>query len=132
MDTLFPQSRRQVPRVSGASAVPSMDGETDARAWLDTERPNLVAVVVYGDRHGWPGHATALATTLHRYLMTGSHLTEAHTIYSHALHAAEQWGEPAGSGQRTERPGRHRHDEGTLPRGSRRRPGRARTLPPVR
>ena len=95
MDTLFPQSRRQVPRVSGASAVPSMDGETDARAWLDTERPNLVAVVVYGDRHGWPGHATALATTLHRYLMTGSHLTEAHTIYSHALHAAEQSGEPA-------------------------------------
>ena len=95
MDTLFPQSRRQVPRVPGASAVPSMDGETDARAWLDTERPNLVAVVVYGDRHGWPGHATALATTLHRYLMTGSHLTEAHTIYSHALHAAEQSGEPA-------------------------------------
>ena len=95
MDTLFPQSRRQVPRVPGASAVPSMDGETDARAWLDNERPNLVAVVVYGDRHGWPGHATALATTLHRYLMTGSHLTEAHTIYSHALHAAEQSGEPA-------------------------------------
>lgn len=47
-----------------------------------------------------PRHATGLAGTLFSYLMNGSHLPEAHTIYSHALHAARQSSDPAAEAQR--------------------------------
>jgi DNA-binding SARP family transcriptional activator len=89
MDILYPAEAHRRPRIARtAVAGPAMPGETDARAWLDTERANLVAVVVHCAGHGWPQHAADLASTLFRYLMTGSHLPEADTIYSHALHAA--------------------------------------------
>jgi tetratricopeptide (TPR) repeat protein/transcriptional regulator with XRE-family HTH domain len=91
MDALFPAEahlRRCVP--PSAAVVPAMACEADARAWLETERANLVAVVVHCAGHGWPGHAAGLARTLFRYLMTGSHLPDALTIYDHALHAARR------------------------------------------
>src|SRR5271156_608813 len=72
-----------------------MPSQADPRAWLDRERANLVAVVVHCASHGWPRHATDLAGTLFRYLMTGSHLPEAHTIYGHALQAARRSGDLA-------------------------------------
>ena len=98
MDTLFLQERQQRPSVSPtAAAVPAMRDAADARAWLDAERANLVAVIVHCDGHGWPRHPTALAGTLHRYLMTGSHLSDASTIYGRALHAARESGDPAGA-----------------------------------
>ena len=43
-----------------------------ARAWLDAERANLVAVTAHAAGHGWPGHATRLAATLFRYLDTAA------------------------------------------------------------
>jgi tetratricopeptide (TPR) repeat protein/transcriptional regulator with XRE-family HTH domain len=96
MDILYPTEAHRRPRiVRTAAGQPPMPGEADARGWLDGERANLTAVVVYCAGHGWPRHATGLAGTLFRYLMTGSHLTEAHTIYSHALHAARLSGDLA-------------------------------------
>jgi tetratricopeptide (TPR) repeat protein/transcriptional regulator with XRE-family HTH domain len=96
MDVLYQVEAQRRPGVARTAAVvPVMPGEADARGWLDAERANLAAVVVYCAGHGWPRHATGLAGTLFRYLMTGSHLTEAHTIYSHALHAACQSGDLA-------------------------------------
>lgn len=38
-----------------------------ARAWLDTERLNLLAATAHGARHGWSSHARDLAATLSRY-----------------------------------------------------------------
>jgi tetratricopeptide (TPR) repeat protein/transcriptional regulator with XRE-family HTH domain len=96
MDALVPAEAHHRPRVPpAAAAVPAMPGETDARAWLDRERANLVAVVAYCASRGWPRHAADLAATLYRYLINGSHLPEALAIFGHALHAARRSGDPA-------------------------------------
>ncbi len=96
IDVLFPAEAHYRPRISPTdAAAPEMPSEAAARAWLDAERANLVAAVVHCAGHGWPDHATGLAGTLFRYLITGSHLPEADTIYRHALHAARLSGDPA-------------------------------------
>ncbi len=96
MDILFPAEAHQRPRIyATAAVVPEMPAEADARAWLDRERANLAAVVARCAGHGWPDHAAGLAGTLFRYLLDGSHLSEAHTIYTHALQAARRSGDPA-------------------------------------
>ncbi len=96
MGILFPAEADRRPRVpSAAAAVPAMPGEAGARAWLDAERANLVAVVVHCAGHGWPDHVTGLAGTLFRYLISGSHLPEAHTVYRRALQAARASGDVA-------------------------------------
>jgi tetratricopeptide (TPR) repeat protein/transcriptional regulator with XRE-family HTH domain len=94
MDAWYPAEAHRRPHIPPATAAsPAIPGE--ARTWLDRERANLVAVVVHCAGQGWPGHATGLATTLYRYLMTSFHLPEAHTIFSHALQAARRSGDPA-------------------------------------
>ena len=96
MDILFPAEAHLRPRIPpSATARPTMAGDVEARAWLDRERANLAAVVAHCAGHGWPRHATDLAGTLFRYLMTGSHLPEAFTIYGRALDAARQSGDLA-------------------------------------
>jgi tetratricopeptide (TPR) repeat protein/transcriptional regulator with XRE-family HTH domain len=96
MDVLSPAEARLRPAIPPAAAVlPSLPGEAEARGWLDAERANLVAVVVHCAGHGWPRHATGLAATLFCYLTAGSHLPEAHTIYSHALQASRRSGDLA-------------------------------------
>ncbi len=95
-DVAFPAEALRRPRVAPTAAVvPAMLGEAEARAWLDAERANLTAMVVHCAAHGWPDHATGLAGTLFRYLMTGSHLAEALTVYGHGLHAARRSGDLA-------------------------------------
>jgi DNA-binding SARP family transcriptional activator/tetratricopeptide (TPR) repeat protein len=96
MDTLAPAEAHLRPRIPpSATTGPTMAGDGEARAWLDRERANLAAVVAHCAGHGWPRHATDLAVTLFRYLMTGSHLPEALTIYGHALEAARRSGDLA-------------------------------------
>jgi tetratricopeptide (TPR) repeat protein/transcriptional regulator with XRE-family HTH domain len=96
MDALFPAEAHLRPRVPPSDRVmPPVADDAAGQAWLDSERANLVAVVVHCTGHGWPRHATNLPGTLFRYLMTGSHLPEAHTIYTHALQAARRSGNPA-------------------------------------
>jgi tetratricopeptide (TPR) repeat protein/DNA-binding XRE family transcriptional regulator len=96
MGLLFPAEAYRRPRIRPcAAAVPEMPDQVGARAWLDTERANLVAVVAHCAGHGWPWHATSLAGTLRRYLMTGSHVPQAQTIYGCALRAARGSGDLA-------------------------------------
>jgi len=96
IERLYPADAYVRPRVpSAAAAAPAMPDDTGARGWLDRERADLVVVVMHCTGHGWPQHATALAGTLFRYLMDGSHLAEAHTIYSHALQAARLSADPS-------------------------------------
>jgi tetratricopeptide (TPR) repeat protein/transcriptional regulator with XRE-family HTH domain len=96
MDTLFPAEARLRPRIPATgAALPAMTGEAGARAWLDRERANLVAAVVHCAGNAWPGHAVGLAGTLFSYLMFGTHLPEAQTVYMHALHAARSSGDLA-------------------------------------
>jgi DNA-binding SARP family transcriptional activator/tetratricopeptide (TPR) repeat protein len=96
MEVLYPAETHLRPSTDPAAvAVPELAGEAQARAWLDRERANLVAMVAHCAECGWPEHAIGLADTLHRYLIYGSHLPEASTIYRHALHAARRSADPA-------------------------------------
>jgi tetratricopeptide (TPR) repeat protein/transcriptional regulator with XRE-family HTH domain len=90
MDILFPAEadhRPSVPRPADC-AVPEFDHPAGARAWLDTERANLVATAAHAAVYGWPGHATRLAATLFRYLDAGGHFAHAVIIHGHARSAA--------------------------------------------
>src|SRR6266511_2241036 len=77
MDTLYPAERHRRPRVPRPAVPgPAVADPGAARAWLDTERTNLVAAAVHAATHGWPDHTTRLAATLFRYLDTGGHYAE--------------------------------------------------------
>jgi DNA-binding SARP family transcriptional activator/tetratricopeptide (TPR) repeat protein len=96
MDALSPAERRQRPRISPAdSPTPSVADPAAALAWLDAERPNLVAVCTHTAAHGWPGHTIRLATTLFRYLDTRAHFPDALSIHTDARNAASQTGDRA-------------------------------------
>ena len=91
--TLFPAERCQ-PAESARppSSLPPAADPAGARAYLDSERPNLAAVVAHAAEHGWPGHATRLAATLHPYLEI-EYVFEALAIHGHALRAARAIGD---------------------------------------
>jgi len=96
MDTLFPAERHRRPRIPcPATAVPPLAEPAAAREWLDRERGTLTAVAGHAAAHGWPGHATRLATTLARYLLGGGHFPEAITVFSQTLGAARRIGDTA-------------------------------------
>jgi len=90
MDTLYPAEAHRRPRVApSATPAPDLTDPDSARAWLDAERPTLVAVAAHTANHGWPTHTTRLSTILFRYLDSG-YGTEALTVHSHARRAAHQ------------------------------------------
>lgn len=96
MDTLHPAEAHRRPRIpTPGTSIPALAGTDTARAWLDTERPTLIAVAAHTAAHGWPTHATRLSATLYRYL-AGGYLTDALVVHGHALHAAQHFGDPAG------------------------------------
>jgi DNA-binding SARP family transcriptional activator/tetratricopeptide (TPR) repeat protein len=96
MDVVFPAEAHHRPRVAtSAAVVPELPGPAEARGWLDRERANLIAVIVHCAQQGWPEHTAGLASTLVRYLISGSHLAEAEIVYGHALEAARRSGDLA-------------------------------------
>jgi tetratricopeptide (TPR) repeat protein len=96
MNTLHPAETHHRPRIPPAGTpAPDLTDPDTARAWLDTERSTLVAVAAHTAIHGWPGHTTRLARTLHRYLI-GGHYNDAVSVHGHARDAARQNGDPGG------------------------------------
>jgi tetratricopeptide (TPR) repeat protein/DNA-binding SARP family transcriptional activator len=96
IDALSPAERRQRPRISPAgSPTPSVADPSAALAWLDAERPNLVAVCTHTAAHGWPGHTIRLATTLFGYLDVRAHFPDALSIHTDARNTASQTGDRA-------------------------------------
>ncbi|MGH3153073.1 MAG: tetratricopeptide repeat protein, partial [Streptosporangiaceae bacterium] len=94
MDMAFPAERDGQPRVGPPVAGPQLPDPATARAWLDGELANLVAVVAHAAEHTWSNHATRLAATLYRYL-DGGRFAEALAIHSHARLAAHRAGDLA-------------------------------------
>ena len=95
MDVLRPSERHHRPRVpEAASPGPPMADASAARAWLDAQRPNLVAAAAHACAHGWPDHAIELTATLHRYLDAGGHYPEAVAIHEYARSAAHRLDNP--------------------------------------
>jgi len=100
MDARYPAKEHHRPRIGPAdSPTPQLTDPGTALAWLDAERPNLVAACAHTATHGWPGHTTRLATTLYRYLDGGGHYPDALTIHSHARHAAARTGDRVAEAQ---------------------------------
>jgi DNA-binding SARP family transcriptional activator/tetratricopeptide (TPR) repeat protein len=93
MEALAPADRNRRPPAPVVVPCPPVSDPARARAWLDEERAVLVAAIRHATLHGWPDHATRLAATLSRYLVTGGHNTEAISIYEHALDAARRSGD---------------------------------------
>jgi DNA-binding SARP family transcriptional activator/tetratricopeptide (TPR) repeat protein len=97
MDILYPAEAHLRPRVPASAGTPALAGPQAARAWLDRELANLVAVTGHCAAHGWPRHAIDLAALLFRYLLVSdTHLPEALTIYTHALRAGTESGDVHG------------------------------------
>ncbi|MFD0689170.1 tetratricopeptide repeat protein [Actinomadura fibrosa] len=94
MRVLYPDEEDRRPRVPATrSPVPPVTEPAAALAWLDVERPNLVAACAHGTAHGWPERTTRLAAVLFRYLDVGGHLADAEAVYGHARQAAEDAGD---------------------------------------
>ena len=97
MDTAFPAERHHHPPVPpAATPAPAITDEAAARAWLDAERPGLVAAAEHTAGPGWPAHAayaSSLSTILFRYLDVGAHYPEAAAIHGSARRAARQLGD---------------------------------------
>jgi tetratricopeptide (TPR) repeat protein len=98
MDTLYPHERLRRPKIAPRPdlSVPALTEPAAARAWLDSERPNLVAVTAMAAQHGWRTHAGTLAAVVWRYLYSGAHHDEALAIHGHALRAAREDGDRIG------------------------------------
>jgi tetratricopeptide (TPR) repeat protein len=95
MDALYPAEAHRRPRIPPpGTPVPALPDPDTARAWLDTERPTLVAVAIFTADNGWPAHTTRLSAILFRYL-AGGHSAEALAVHGHAVHAAHRTGDPA-------------------------------------
>jgi len=88
MDVLFPAERHRRPRLARHSGVPPLADAAQARAWLDRERPNLVAATAAEVGSGWATYVGYLAMTIGRYLTTGAHLHDAFTVHSNVLRVA--------------------------------------------
>ncbi|WP_433234959.1 tetratricopeptide repeat protein [Streptosporangium sp. CA-135522] len=96
VDLLTPSHRGLRPAIPdpGTPPLPLTDA-SDAAAWLETERPNLLAVAAHTAEHGRPDLTASFATTLHRYLMDRCLYSDAITLHTHALTAALTSGEQA-------------------------------------
>ena len=92
MDALYPSESHRRPQVAPpALPMPGLTAPDDARAWLDTERPTLIAVTA----QEWPTYSTRLSTTLFRYLACGYPM-DALAVHGHARRAAHRRADPHG------------------------------------
>lgn len=58
------------------TAVPALPDRAGATAWLETERPNLIACAEHCASHELPGYTSDLAALLHHFLYTAGHLPD--------------------------------------------------------
>jgi tetratricopeptide (TPR) repeat protein len=94
MDVLYPAEGHRRPALPPRSAPgPALPDPKAALAWLDAERPTLVASCLYAARHGWPEHAVRLAGILYSYLDNGGYPTDAIAVHTEAQHAARLLGD---------------------------------------
>ncbi|OLF04532.1 hypothetical protein BLA60_40285 [Actinophytocola xinjiangensis] len=96
MDVLVPleaSARPALPADPGV-ALPDFADAAGARAWLDRERPNLVAAT----RHATGAAPTLMAGVTWRYLLLGGHFDDAETLQTLALAAARRHGDDQAQG----------------------------------
>jgi tetratricopeptide (TPR) repeat protein len=105
MDVLYPE---------GSDGVWVTGDQDTARAWIESERPNLAATCTYGTSHGWHRHTVDLAETLFRYLDAGGPVAEAVTVTASAVSAARALGDRAAQARALSNLGRLHRRQGRL------------------
>jgi tetratricopeptide (TPR) repeat protein/transcriptional regulator with XRE-family HTH domain len=95
MATLFPHHRHGRPNPASSSPAPSLDETAAARAWLDHERDNLVAVCAHAAGHGWTAHSVDISQILGPYLDT-QYYAEAEAVHTIAAGVASTGPDRAG------------------------------------
>ncbi len=99
LDVLAAEDRHRRPAVPPPAApAPRLDDRASAWAWLDAERPALVAITVHAADSDWPAHAWKLAAILYRYLDDNSYCAEGLIVHGCAAAAARQAGDQAAEG----------------------------------
>jgi tetratricopeptide (TPR) repeat protein len=97
MDLLAPHEKHRRPPIPvAATPGPALRDSAQAMAWLETERPNLIATAVHAvhaAHHGLPRHAGHLSTILFRHLDSHAYFDDALTLHSHALTATRYTGD---------------------------------------
>jgi tetratricopeptide (TPR) repeat protein len=89
MDGLFPHEQRTPPVTPRPAAPLPAFGDPDAaRAWLDRQRANLVALAGHAAQHARPQPTVDLSNLLWRYFEVGGHYQEALAVHSAAARAA--------------------------------------------
>ncbi len=97
MDTLHPYESHRRPRYDEpANPKPPVSDAVTARAWLESEHSNLLAVAVNAASHGHPEVASELSITLWRHLMSTGRHNDAVTLHTAALKACEETGDGYG------------------------------------
>ncbi|GLY54972.1 BTAD domain-containing putative transcriptional regulator [Lentzea sp. NBRC 102530] len=86
-ELLYPGIVRLASAATGPA--PRIPGSADALAWLDAERPNLIAAIRHAAEHGPAVMAWQLADALRGYLWIGQHVGEWLATAHHGLQAAE-------------------------------------------
>jgi tetratricopeptide (TPR) repeat protein/transcriptional regulator with XRE-family HTH domain len=93
----YPQDWGYLPRVPAPPTLRrDFADQTEAVAWLETERLNLLAAAEHAATHGWPAHSSRLSRALARHLRTRSYHAEALILHTHALHATRGISDRAG------------------------------------
>jgi tetratricopeptide (TPR) repeat protein len=96
MNTLHPAEALTRPQTLPiGTPAPAVSDPDSARAWLDAERPALVAVVAHTTR-GWPAYTILLSRTLQRYLAVSSRNADAVAVHGYGYQAARRIGDQIG------------------------------------
>ena len=97
MDTLHPYEKHRRPRHDAAAEpAPPVQDAAEARAWLEREHANLLAVATTAAPHGHPVVAGELSMTLWRHLMTVGRHNDALILHNAALENCTQTGDAYG------------------------------------
>jgi DNA-binding SARP family transcriptional activator/tetratricopeptide (TPR) repeat protein len=92
-DLLYPHDRYRrlsLPPAPDYAPAPAFTDPAEAMAWLDGERPNLVAACVHAADVGCPDGAVGLAGTLWRYLDVRGYYPDALTVHAGAVRATDR------------------------------------------
>lgn len=93
VDLLYPAEKHHRPATTAFDGpAPSLTTAEAARAWLDAEHDNLVAVAAHAADHGLYEYAVHLAGTVWHYLYVTGQLPAALALCGHGLRAAHAAG----------------------------------------
>jgi tetratricopeptide (TPR) repeat protein len=86
MDLYAPEEHHRRPHVAeSGTAVPSLTQRSMATAWLDAERPNLIALGAHAAKHGRPQYVGDLSAVVARYLLGSAHYDDAVALHRDAV-----------------------------------------------